>query len=214
MTRSVIVMGAGGHAVVIAEALLESGLEVIGFTDVDAARHGLSLLGLPVLGADDALERFEPGAVVLANGIGGVRSSAARRSAQQRLEESGWRFATVRHPAAIISRFARVGDGAQVLARSVIQPGVSLDECCIVNTAAVVEHDSVIGSWTHVASGAVICGNVRIGKNCHVGAGAVVRQGLSLGDGTVIGAGAVVVKDHAGGGLLVGVPARCVESRI
>jgi acetyltransferase-like isoleucine patch superfamily enzyme len=40
----------------------------------------------------------------------------------------------------------------------------------------------------------------------------VVRQGIRIGEGTLVAAGAVVVSDHPGGGTLVGVPARRVES--
>jgi len=76
----------------------------------------------------------------------------------------------------------------------------------------VVEHDVSLGAWVHVAPRALICGDVAIGARSHIGAGAVVRQGIRLGEETVVGAGAVVVKDFAGGGLLVGIPARPVES--
>jgi len=88
-----------------------------------------------------------------------------------------------------------------------------IGEGCIVNTAAVIEHDVELGVWTHIAPRALVCGTVVVGARCHVGAGAVVRQGLRLGDDTVIGAGAVVVKDFSGNGVLVGVPARTMERR-
>ena len=52
MTRPVIVIGAGGHAAVVADALLAGGAVVLGFTDPQPARRGSMLCGLPVLGDD------------------------------------------------------------------------------------------------------------------------------------------------------------------
>ena len=210
--RPIVILGAGGHAAVVADALLASGERVLGFTDADPSRHGCTLCGLPVIGDDRALESHSPGTLVLANGLGGVNgpSAAARRFLQERMSALEWQFVTVRHPSAVVSPFARLGRGAQILAASVVQVGASVGEGCIVNTAAVVEHDVTLGDWTHVASNAVVCGGVEIGARSHVGAGAVVRQGLRLGSDTRIGAGAVVVTNFEGSGLLVGVPARLV----
>ena len=209
-----IIIGAGGHASVVADALLAAGEQVLGFTDADASRHGRMLCGLPVLGDDGVLDAHTPQTLALANGIGGVGSRHAeptRRDAQQRLSARGWKFGDVRHPSAIVSPFARIGAGAQLLAASVVQAGANVGEGCIINTAAVVEHDVSLGAWVHVAPRALVCGDATIGARSHVGAGAVVRQGLRLGEGTVVGAGAVVVKDFAGGGVLIGVPAHAME---
>ena len=209
MNPSIIVIGAGGHAVVVADALLAAGETVLGFTDADPRRHGQRRCGLPVLGDDDVvLAGHTKDTIRLANGIGGVRGTALRQRVQQRLQAQGWQFTGVRHPSAVVSPFARVGDGVQLLAASVVQAGAEIGAGCIVNTAAVVEHDCRLGEQVHVAPRALLCGGVTVGARSHIGAGAVVRQGLRLGDDTVVGAGAVVVKDFLGGGTLVGVPAQ------
>lgn len=216
MSAPVIIIGAGGHARVVADALLACGTQVLGFTEADPSRHGRVFFGLPVLGDDRALTLYNPNEVVLANGIGGVgrrMHEHDRRIVQQRLAESGWQFATVVHPSGIVSPRAQIGTGVQVFAAGVIQVGARIGEGCIVNTSAVAEHDVVLGAFTHVAPRAVVCGDVSIGADSHIGAGSVVRQGLRLGPGTVVGAGAVVVKDSAGACVLVGVPARVLEYR-
>ncbi len=208
---AVIVIGAGGHGTVVADALLAAGRNVLGFTDPNPLLHGSRLLGLPVLGNDDALLLHRAGEVELALGIGtagGAKDATRRRDVQQRLQGLGWRFASVRHPSAVVSAFAHLHVGVQLLAASVVQAGAQVGEGCIVNTAAVVEHDCVLGAYCHVAPRALLCGNVKVGACSHIGAAAVVRQGLSLGAGTVVGAGAVVVSHSTGAALLVGVPAR------
>lgn len=206
--RQVVIIGAGGHAAVVADALLCAGENVVGFTDRDGSRHGTMLCGLPILGDDSVLPGLRSEHMVLANGIGGVRGEALRREVQATLEGRGWRFTGVRHPSAVVSRFADLGEGVQLMAGCVVQPGARLGNGSIVNTSAVIEHDAHLGAYVHVAPRAVLCGCVEIGSGSHVGAGAVVKQGIRLGDMTIVGAGAVVVKDSHGGEVLAGNPAR------
>ncbi len=213
MMHPLLIVGAGGHAAVIVDALLAAGEQVVGFTDVDPRRLGSMLCGRPILGDDSVLEERDRGTLLLVNGIGGVGDTSLRRTVQVRLEARGWRFASVRHPAAVVSLHAHVGASAQVLAASVVQIGATIGEGCIINTAAVVEHDVSLSKWVHVAPGALLCGGVAVGEGSHIGAGAVVREGINLGAGTLVGAGAVVVDDFEGGGTLVGVPARVARHR-
>jgi len=208
LSLPIIIIGAGGHAAVVADALLASGRRVIGFTDLDRAVHGREICGLPVLGDDHALDSHSGDAVQLANGLGGTGGERLRREVQDRLQARGWKFCEVRHPFAVVSAFARVGPGVHLMAACVVQPGAVLGASCIINTGAIVEHDAVIGDFVHVAPGAVVCGNARIGEDSHIGAGSVLLQGRSLGPETIVGAGAVVVTSHAGRDTLVGVPAR------
>lgn len=211
----IIVVGAGGHAAVVADAIQASGRRVRGFVDADRARHGATVLGLPVLGDDSALGPLDKAHIELANGIGGAGQPGTvgrRERVQTRLEAQGWRFATVRHPTCIVAASASVGEGAQLMSGCVVQPNARIGRGAIVNTRAVVEHDAQVGDFAHVASGAVLCGDVKVGRGCHVGAGATLRQGVVLGDHVVVGLGAAVVAD-ARGGVLVGVPARRKEVR-
>lgn len=211
MNLPVIVIGAGGHAAVVADALRESGAKVLGYTDPDPRLHGTLRLGLPVLGGDDVLAKHAPERVRLANGLGFVSGSgrtAARARVQQRLQSLGWTFSPVIHPHALISRHATLAADVQVLAGAIVQAGAQVGIGTIVNTAAVVEHDAIVGAWCHVATRATLCGQTCVGDGCLIGAGAVLRQSVSIGADTVIGAGAVVLRDSAGGETLCGVPAR------
>ena len=210
-TLPIIIIGAGGHARVIADALVCAGSVVAGFVDKDDARKGQDMLGLPVMGGEDVLARFDPDAVRLVVGIGSVGDRSAlelRQQISERLRREGWTLAGVRHPTATISPTATVAADAQIMAGAIVQVGADVGEGAIVNTKAVVEHDSVVGAYSHISIGTVLCGDTRIGSCSHVGAGAIVRQGVSLGDGITIGIGAVVVSNHEGGATLIGNPAK------
>ncbi|MEI7967450.1 MAG: NeuD/PglB/VioB family sugar acetyltransferase [Betaproteobacteria bacterium] len=209
----VIIVGAGGHAVVVADALLAAGRTVLGFVDGDPAKLGTWVLGLPVLGDDAALNSHRDCGIELVNGIGGpgTTSSAGqvtlRRRVQHRLSALGWTFAAVRHPGAIVSPSAELGPSAHVLAGAVVQPCAQVGDGAIVNTRAVIEHHTHVGVFAHIAPAAVLCGEVWVGEEAHVGAGAVVRQGIHLAARVMVAAGAAVVRDvHEG--VVAGVPAR------
>jgi sugar O-acyltransferase (sialic acid O-acetyltransferase NeuD family) len=212
MNLPFVIIGAGGHAAVLADTLLEAGSEVLGFTDINTTLHGTRRVGLPVLGGDQILFNQSPKKLRLVNGLGFVfgsgRTANVRARAQKRLEAQGWIFAQVCHPSAYVSRHAKLAADAQLLAGVIVQAGAIVGMGSIVNTAAIVEHDAIIGEWCHVASRATICGQTCIGNGCLIGAGAVLRQSLTLGDDTVVGAGAVVVRNSPGGETLCGVPAR------
>lgn len=210
-----IIVGAGGHAVVLADALLAADAQLLGFTDSDPARHGATLCDFPVLGDDDALAAYDPRSTWLVNGLGSLDncSPSARSCIHQTLTARGWRFSSVIHPGACVSRFAQLGAGVQVMAGCIVQAGACIGDGAILNTRSVIEHDTTVGAWSHVAPGATVCGNVQLGEYCHVGAGAVIRQGVQLGARCLIGAGAAVVQDHPGDVVLVGVPARPLETK-
>lgn len=209
MTLPVLIIGAGGHAGVVLDVLLSLGERVIGFADRDSALVGKVVQGLPVVGDDDAvLQRHQPGEVVLANGIGGTRDTAARRAAYERYAARGYRFLTLVHPSAVVSPRAAADTGAQVMAGSVLQPGALIGANTLVNTRASVDHDCRIGAHVHIAPGAVLSGGVIVDEGAHLGAGCVVLQGVRIGAGALVAAGAVVLRDVPPDGRVAGVPAK------
>lgn len=204
----IFVIGGGGHAKVLVGALKRAGRTPAGITDADQAHHGGRLLGVPVVGGDAAVERLSPDAVLLVNGLGSTGRPVARAALFNRFHARGFRFFTVIDTTALVSEEVALGDGAQVLAGAILQPGVRLGPNSVANTGARIEHDAVAGAHVHVAPGAVVLGGVVIEDMVHVGAGAVLRQGVRVGTGAVIGAGAVVVADVPPGAVVAGVPAR------
>jgi|CXWL01.1.fsa_nt_gi UDP-perosamine 4-acetyltransferase len=205
---SVIVIGAGGHGRVVADALQAAGRKVIGFCDDDAALHGTIILGLPVLGSDACLRDHSADAVELANGVGSARDIRNRALVFDRLREKGYRFCSVVHPSATVSAYAKVAAGAQLMAGCVVQVNARIGENAIINTSASVDHDCVIGDNVHIAPGATLSGAVEVGEGTHVGTGVRVIQGMRIGRYCVIGAGAVVLRDVPDGSVAIGVPAR------
>ena len=69
----------------------------------------------------------------------------------------------------------------------------------------------MIGDFSHIAPGAVLCGNVKVGRKSFIGAGAVIRQGIIIGDNVMVGAGAVVIRDVPDNTTVVGNPQRVLS---
>jgi sugar O-acyltransferase (sialic acid O-acetyltransferase NeuD family) len=204
-----VVLGAGGHARVIIDAIQAAGeVELVGILDRDRDRWGTELLGVRVLGGDDLLSQLTRLADHFTVGLGGTGDNGPRRRLFESARAAGLAPLGVRHPSAIVSAAATCGAGGQLLPLSVVNAGATLGVNVIVNTGAIVEHDCEIGDHAHLASGSVLASAVVVGEGAHVGAGAVVRQGIRVGPRAVVGAGAVVVRDVPEGAVVVGVPAR------
>lgn len=208
MKSGVIVLGSGGHAKVLVDALQRSGVLILGLTDPDPTRHGSTVLEVAVLGGDERVLAHPAASLRLVNGLGSTGNVAARRALFQRFRDAGYRFLEVIHPSAVIARDAVLGEGVQLMAGAVVQAGATVEANAILNTRATIDHDCHIGAHAHVAPGATLSGAVVVEAAAHIGAGATVLQGIRVGAGAIVGAGAVVTRDVPTGATVVGVPAR------
>ena len=189
-----ILLGAGGHAKVVAEALIQSGKTILGLVAPDK-KKGSKYFGLDVLGNDDELFSYSPREVVLANGIGALPGKVFRWKLASQMREKGFQFTRVIHPSAIIADNVVIGEGVQIMAGVIIQTGASIGQGSIVNTGASIDHDCSIGQNCHLAPGVVLSGCVDIGSGTHVGTGSVIVQGISIGTDSIVAAGSVVYKN-------------------
>ena len=204
MTKQVpvIIVGGGGHAKVVADALRLQGENIIGVLD---PRECL-LQDIPWLGCDEVISRYATHEVVLANGLGSTHSTLQRNKVFDRFCHLGYHFINVIHPSAIIALDSQLGEGSQVMAGAVIQAGARVGCNVIVNTRAVIDHDCVIGNNVHIAPGVTLSGEIIVGNCSHIGTGATVVQGIEIGTHCVVGAGTLVLKNVPDNCRVVGVP--------
>jgi UDP-perosamine 4-acetyltransferase len=202
-------LGAGTHAGSVLEAIRSAGrFEVVALADDDPSRAGSELLGFPVIAADEVERRRAEGVVHAFAGVGGVGSSAARRHVFERLLAAGFELPPIVHASAVVSPWAELGRGAQVLAGAIVNAGTVVEDDVILNTGAIVDHDCRIGAHAHVGPGARLAGLVTVGEEAHVGIGAVAIERIGIGAGALVAAGAVVIRDVPAGARVAGVPAR------
>lgn len=207
----ILILGAGGHAQVVADILLrarDAGQPItpIGYLDDDASLHGKVLVDLPVLGYTSSLGRIPHDAVIIAIGNNQIRKRLA-----DELSAAGETFASARHPSAIIAPDVRIGSGVMICAGVVVNTGTVIGAHVILNTGCTVDHHNSIGSHAHIAPGVHTGGEVVIEEGVLVGIGATVAPRTSVGGWAVVGAGAVVTKPVPPGITVVGVPARPLQ---
>lgn len=208
MILPVVVIGAGGHAKVLIDALRLRGVSVSRAVDADPQKHGLSILGVTVTGGDDDIFRLRPNEVCLVNGIGSVGLPERREEIYFKFGQRGYRFLGVVHPSAVVARDVVLAEGAQVMAGAVIQAGSRIGRNTVVNSRSCVDHDCIVGDHVHIAPGVTLSGGVRVADGVHIGTGATVIQGISIGKRSLVAAGALVIRDVAGNSTVMGVPAR------
>lgn len=210
--EKVIVWGASGHALVVADILrLMGNYVVVGYVDsVSPHRKGESFGGAIIVGGQEELEELaRSGVNKLALGIGDCK---ARLKIADIALKSGFTLITAMHPTAIVAATAHIGAGSVLCAASVVNPTARLGVAVIVNTCASVDHDCVIGDGVHLSPGVHLAGRVTVGRGTTVGIGSVARDGIRIGEGCIIGAGAVIVSDLPDHVVAYGVPARVIST--
>lgn len=188
-----ILLGAGGHAKVIAELARAAGWEIAGFL-APRNERGESNLGAPLLGDGTDLTA-DPSWLEQNDMFPAIGEGEIRWREFVRLAAAGARVPSLIHPSAVISPSARIEAGAVVMAGAIIQADSVIGPAAIINTGAQVDHDCRVGAGAMIAPGAVLCGDVHVGDHAFVGAGAVIVPRIRIGRSTFVGAGTVVPND-------------------
>ena len=123
----------------------------------------------------------------------------------------GFRFATIIHPTAHVSRTSTIGEGSIVGVHVSVASHTEIGRHVFLNRGSSVGHDTVIGDHVSVLPGAAIAGACTIGRGAYIAMGALVTDRISIGEESVVAAGAVVVGDVPANVQVVGVPAKIVK---
>lgn len=202
----IAIIGAGGHAKVVADAILAGEQnQIFGFFDDDASLWRNEILGFPIMGPVDSWRNHAMDAFVVAIG-----DNANRKKMFGELKSAGAEFATVIHPRATIAKHVVLGEGSVVFANAVVNSGTTIGPDSILNTACTVDHDCIVGAHTHLAPEVNVTGEVLIGEGVFAGTGAKIIPRTRVGDWAIIGAGAVVVRNIPDAAKVAGIPAKAL----
>ena len=206
--KPIVILGGGGHARVVIDALRCAGHVIAGVIDPNPDVAQTLPDDITWLGKD--LSQARPGEVQVAIGVGSVDvgTKNPRPALFAEAKAGGYEILSFRHPSAIVAGNVALGEGAQIMAGAILQPGVRLGVNCIVNSGASLDHDCWIGDHVHIAPGAVLSGAVAVGDGCHIGTGAIVIQNIRIGAEAMIAAGAVVTRDVPAGARVMPGPQR------
>lgn len=210
MSKTLIIIGAGGHGKVAAEcAAAMNYYHTIEF--VDALFPQLQTAGRwAVVSNGEDLVQYQSVNTEFFVAIG---DNQTRQKVSTQLLNDGARLAKLIHPRAYVSQIDAIGSGSLVCANAVVNIDTVIGIGNIINTGATVDHDCFLADFVHVAPGAHLAGGVKVGEASFLGIGSVIIQGKSLGKYSVLGAGSTLINDLADNVVAVGSPAKVIKQK-
>ncbi len=203
MSRSVVVIGASGHAKVVIELLRASGRTIAYCVGTDS--NIVSCLGVPVLVGDQHVLRLH--AEGFEDAFVAIGSNQLRSRIADFVQQAGFTLVNAISPNATVSPSSRLGVGVAIMAGVVINADSEIADLAIINTGATVDHDCRIGRAAHIAPQCALAGNVTVGQYSFLGIGTKVIPGMTIGAKVTIGAGGVVIRNISDEVVAFGVPA-------
>lgn len=190
--KTLVLIGSGGHASVIMSVTQALGLKINVIADPNTKTLENKISDVEYIVDEELLNVKDKSNYLLINGVGQKIGYNVRAEIFYKFKNSDFMFHTLIHPFSYIDPTSQISEGAQIMAGAIIQNNCFVGKNSIINTKSSIDHGSKIGSFCHVAPGAVVCGDVLIGDNCFIGCGAIVPEGTKLADNTIVKAGQVV----------------------
>ena len=207
MGKSILVIGAGGHAKSVIDALLSVGeydkiavLEDFGTKEI---------LGFKVIGKVNEAKKFLD---EYQNAVVAVGDNDYRLKTINYLKGLGYNLPCIIHKKAYVSRFSSIREGSVVLGGAFINANVKIGIGVIINSSVTVEHDCIVADGVHLSPNSVVCGGVIVGDKTWIGSGATVIDHINIGKKVIIGAGSVVIRNMQDNVTAYGNPARVKEN--
>jgi sugar O-acyltransferase (sialic acid O-acetyltransferase NeuD family) len=168
MNPKIVIIGAGGHAKVVCDAIFSKNeFTIVGFVDANVPVGTEVMNGLKVILPQQKLEELKGQAEYFIVAIG---NNKVREDLFKRL--SGiLKPATVIHAKAVIAPSAVIKEGSVFLANSVVSAFCSIGENSIINAGVVVDHESVVGNHVHLSIGTLVGSNSVIPDHAVTGIG-------------------------------------------
>ena len=214
MTRptSIVVLGAGGDALVVAESILQGAragfpIRLVGFLDDKTVEK--TVYGHPVLGDLDDWASL-PDDVRFVPAVQKVKDAPRRVQRIEKMKIPVARWITVIHPRAAVSSDARIGHGAFIASCATVQPECTIGAFASLRAGAMLGHHCEVADHAYVGPNAVMCGRSRLEWGAHLGPGAVLLEAKTMGEFAVAGIAAAVTRDVSARNIVFGNPARRV----
>src|SRR5438132_3149957 len=208
--RPLLILGTGNFAAEVADLVSDiGGWTVTGFVEsLDRERSQARLEDLPIFWVDDIARWHDTHWAMAALG------TTRRDQFIRQVDSLGFRFATLVHPTARVSKKSTLGAGSLVSAAAVIAAHASLAQHVLVNRGVLIGHHTRIDEYVTVGPGANVAGACHIAEGAYIGMGALVLDHVRIGVHAVVAAGAVVTKEVPEHVMVAGVPAKVVKENI
>lgn len=213
----IVIMGAGGDGLVIAEAIaqLNKSLEepkktiVYGFLD-DAYSEISTLESYIVFGGIDRWKDLDND-IFFISALQKVGDMPRRVARIEKLQIPRERWISVIHPTAVIAADINLGAGVYIGAFCSIQPRCIIGDFSTLRAGVAVGHDVTLANHVYVGPNAVLCGKTSMLCGAHLGPGSVVLDKCTVGEFAVVGICSAVTKNVANHSVVMGNPAKRID---
>lgn len=134
-----------------------------------------------------------------------------RKKSVSIMEQKGAQFINIIHPSANVLSTSIIGVGNLIGAFTTISVNTTIGNHCVIQDHCNVGHDTVIGDYSHLYVGNIVCGINTLGERTTVYTGSVIYPKLKVGEAATVGAGSVVMRTVKPGTTVMGNPAKKME---
>jgi sugar O-acyltransferase (sialic acid O-acetyltransferase NeuD family) len=197
MAVDLILVGGGGHCRSCIDVIELCGeFRIAGIVDNELPKFQ-TVMGYPVIGADDDLAYLKAQGISHALiTVGQIKSPEIRIKLFDQLITLGFTLPTIISPLAHVSRSASLQGGTIVMHQALVNTCVQVGVNCIINSKALIEHDSVVGDHCHISTGAAVNGSCRVGRCCFLGSHSTLANDCCIKDNSFVRAHSLVVRQR------------------
>lgn len=189
--KNLYIYGYGSHLNSVIETAKESGNDISGIIMEKKFNNKKVNLDFPIYNKKQ-LSKMKRKNINLIIGIG---DNKIRSKIYKFYKNKSFKFATLIHPSAIISKKAIIKSGSIINANVIINRNVLIGENTIINNDCLIEHDVKIGKNCHIAPSVKISGSVKISEGTFIGLGSLIKDKINIGTKVIVGVGSIIVKN-------------------
>ena len=202
MNKKIVLLGAGGHGLVMADIAKLNGYEDIVFLDDDTDKK----YKYQIVGNMNDIHKFDECDFFVSIGANETRANLF-----DKLKNNNKHIVNLIHPHAVIAEDVELEIGIAIMAGVVINSGSHIGSASIINSGSIIEHENNIGDFVHISPGCQFAGNVTVGKYSWIGIGSTVINNIFICERCIIGACSLVNKNIIKSAKYAGVPFRLLE---
>jgi acetyltransferase EpsM len=120
------------------------------------------------------------------------------------------RFATIIHPTAVVSEFAKIGKGVCIQPFVSVGPNVEIGNHIQIYAQSLIGHNSTLKDYSYVANNACVGANVVLEEGAYLGTNCSLLENISVGKWSLVGIGSVVIRDVPSFSKVAGNPSRII----
>jgi sugar O-acyltransferase (sialic acid O-acetyltransferase NeuD family) len=190
--KDIILIGGGGHCKSVIDVIEEQGhFNIIGIVD-KSEFLGSSVLGYPVIGNDQDLNKLVKVCEHALITVGQIKSASLRVKLFDLAVKTGFKLPKIVSPHAYVSKHAFIGIGVVVMHHAVINASASIGDNCIINSKTLIEHDCIVSKHCHISTNVTMNGGVKVEAGCFVGSNVTTKEYSVITENSFIKAGTVL----------------------